>query len=100
MKRTASTANSRARGLAPPREVKVTATEFSRNFGRYQDRAMAGAVVKVTSHERLVGGFLSPAELERYERLLRRERKSLVVGDLPDDLVEEIRKAEYGKRVR
>lgn len=88
------------RGPARSREVKVTATEFSRNFGRYQDRAMAGAVVKVTSHDRLVGGFLSPAELERYEHLARRERKSLVVGDLPGDVVGEIKKAKYGKRPR
>ncbi|MEX0645228.1 MAG: hypothetical protein WD076_07955 [Parvularculaceae bacterium] len=90
----------KARGRTMSREVKVTATEFSRNFGRYQDRAMEGAVVKVTSHDRLVGGFISPAELERYERLKRRERKSLVVGDLPGDVVGAIERAEYGKRVR
>ena len=47
----------------------VPASEFSRNFGRYQDQAMTGGVVRVSSHGRIAGGFLSPAELDRYERL-------------------------------
>ncbi|NBC14303.1 MAG: hypothetical protein GVY09_13375 [Gammaproteobacteria bacterium] len=75
----------------------VSATEFARNFGRYQDRAFAGEVVKVTSHGRVVGGYLSEQELRRYERLKRREREVLVVGELPDDVVADIEAAEYGR---
>ena len=76
--------------------VTVPATEFARNFGRYQDRALAGEVVKVTSHNRVVGAYLSARELEHYEQLKRREREVLIVGTLPDDVVAEIERAEYG----
>lgn len=74
----------------------VPASEFSRNFGRYQDQAMTGGVVRVSSHGRIVGGFLSPAELDRYERLKRREREVMIVGALPDDVIADIAAAEYG----
>lgn len=84
----------------PPIEVLVTATEFAKNFGRYRDRATAGAVVKVSSHDRIVGAFLSPEELEHFERLKRRERQVLRIGELPDDVVEAIEKAEYGAGAR
>jgi prevent-host-death family protein len=74
----------------------IPASEFARNFGRYQDQAMAGGVVRVSSHGRIVGGFLSPAELDRFERLKRREREVLVVGALPEDVAADIAAAEYG----
>ncbi len=80
--------------------VTVPATEFSRNFGRYQDRAHTGEVIRVTSHGRVVGGYLSARELEHYERLKRREREVLVVGELPDDVVADIEAAVYGKPPR
>jgi hypothetical protein len=73
----------------------VTASEFVRGFGRYQDEAFR-EVVTVTSHGRIIGGFLSAADLERFERLKRREREVLVVGELPDDVVADIEAAEYG----
>lgn len=78
-------------------DIVVPATEFTRNFGRYQDRAHAGEVVKVTSHGRIVGGYLSEKALLDYERLKRREREALVVGALPDDVVADIGAAEYDK---
>ena len=78
-------------------EVTVPATEFARNFGRYQDRAHAGEIVKVTSHGRIVGGYLSEKALLDYERLKRREREVLVVGTLPDAVVADIEAAEYDK---
>lgn len=78
-------------------DIVVPATEFARNFGRYQDRAHAGEVVKVTSHGRIVGGYLSEKALLDYERLKRREREALVVGALPDDVVADIGAAEYDK---
>lgn len=77
--------------------IVVTATEFARNFGRYQDRAHAGEVVKITSHGRVVGAFLSERELQNYETLKRRQREALVVGELPDDVVAAIEAAEYGR---
>ena len=73
----------------------VAASEFARNFGRYQDEAHR-EVVKVTSHGRVVGGYLSAPDLELFERLKRREREVLVVGELPADVVADIEAAEYG----
>jgi hypothetical protein len=73
----------------------VAASDFARNFGRYQDEAHR-EVVKVTSHGRVVGGYLSAPDLEHFERLKRREREVLVVGELPEDVVADIEAAEYG----
>ena len=76
--------------------LTVAASEFSRNFGRYQDEALAGRSIRVTSHGRIVGAFLSPRELEHFERLKRQERQIHIVGELPDDILTAIEKAEYG----
>jgi hypothetical protein len=78
----------------------VRATEFARNFARYQDAAIEAKVIVVTSHDRVVGAYLSARELARYERLKAREREVLVVGELSDDLVADIEAAEYGKQAR
>ena len=74
----------------------VRATEFSRNFARYQDEAIREKVIIVTSHDRVVGAYLSASELEHYQRLRAREREVLVVGELSDEVLEDIRAAEYG----
>jgi hypothetical protein len=78
----------------------VRATEFSRNFARYQDEAIRTKVIVVTSHERVVGGYLSADELANYERLKAREREVLIVGELSDDVVADIEAAEYGVEAR
>lgn len=74
----------------------VPAAEFARNFGRYRDEAMAGRIVRVTSHGRPIGAFLSEAQLQDYERLRRREREVLRVPDLDDRTVTAIEAAAYG----
>ena len=74
----------------------VPATEFSRNFARYRDEAIAAKIINVTSHGRVIGAYLSASEAAHYERLKLRERLSLVVGDLPNDVVAAIESAEYG----
>lgn len=73
----------------------ISASEFVRSFGRIQDEAHQ-EVVRVTSHGRVIGGYLSASDLEHFDRLKRREREVFVVGDLPDDLVADIEAAEYG----
>lgn len=73
----------------------IRASEFVRAFGRLRDEAYR-EVVRVTSHGRVIGGYLSAPDLEHYERLKRREREVLVVGELPDDVVADIDAAEYG----
>lgn len=57
----------------------IDATNFRRDFGRYQDEAQREPV-KVTSHGRVVGGFLSSRDLDHYERLKLRERQVYVAG--------------------
>jgi len=73
----------------------VTATDFVRSFAQRKDDAFR-EVVKVTSHGRVIGGYLSAPDLEHFERLKRREREVLIIGELPDDVIADIEAAEYG----
>ncbi len=77
-------------------DTSVRATVFARNFAHYQDEAIRTKVVVVTSHDRIVGGFLSASELEHYEKLKARERQVIRVGALGDDIIDDIEAAEYG----
>jgi hypothetical protein len=74
----------------------VRATTFARNFAHYQDEAIRARVIVVTSHDRIVGGYLSATELANYQRLKARERQVLMVGALDDEVVADIEAAEYG----
>ena len=76
--------------------MTVSASEFARNFGRYQDEAMRAKVINVTSHGRVVGGYLSVEELTHYENLKQRERKVLVVSELDDETMKMISESKYG----
>jgi hypothetical protein len=73
----------------------VPAKEFVRGFEQYRDEARH-EVVKVTSEGRVIGGFLSPSDLELFERLKRYKPESLIVGELPEEVVTAIEAAEYG----
>jgi hypothetical protein len=83
-----------------PDQTTVRASDFARNFARYQDAAIEAKVIVVTSHDRVVGGYLSASELAHYERLKAREREVLIVGELSDEIVELIESAEYGLEPR
>lgn len=76
--------------------LRVPATTFSRGFARYQDEAITEKLIEVTSHGRVIGGYLSASELEHYKSLKRREREILVVGELDDETVADIEAAQYG----
>ena len=78
----------------------VRATDFARNFAHYQDEAIRSKVIVVTSHDRIVGGYLSASELAHYEKMKAREREVLVVGALSEDIAAEIEVAEYGVQAR
>jgi PHD/YefM family antitoxin component YafN of YafNO toxin-antitoxin module len=80
--------------------ASVNATTFARRFAHFQDEAIRSKVIVVTSHDRVVGGYLSASELEHYERLKARERQNLKVGELSDDVVAAIEAAEYGVEAR
>jgi prevent-host-death family protein len=74
----------------------IPASEFSRNFGRYKDQATADRVVEVSSNGRPIGAFLSQAEYEHYLRLKARETRNVRIDDLPEELVRDLERAEYG----
>ncbi len=76
--------------------LRVPATTFSRSFARYQDEAIAAKLIEVTSHGRVVGGYLSASELEHYKTLKRMEREVLIVGELDADTLSGIENAQYG----
>ena len=78
----------------------VRATTFARNFAHYQDEAIRRKVIVVTSHDRIVGGYLSASELAHYEKLKARERQVLRIGELDDDIIADIEAAEYGVEPR
>lgn len=59
----------------------VSAGEVQKNFGRYQDQALAEPVI-VTKYGRPSVVILSAGE---YERLKRLDRQVLAVTDLSDD---------------
>ncbi len=69
--------------------VRVTATEFAKNFGRYREEAQRSPVA-ITSHGRTTGYFVSPQEFAELERLRAYERKAYRVADLPEDIFNEI----------
>ncbi|ACI58560.1 conserved hypothetical protein (plasmid) [Rhizobium leguminosarum bv. trifolii WSM2304] len=76
--------------------LRVPATVFSRSFARYQDEALSEKIIEVTSHGRVIGGYLSASELEHYKSLKRREREVLIVGELDEDTISDIENAQYG----
>lgn len=74
--------------------VTVTAAEFQRNFGRYQDEALVRPVaITRNGRERLV--ILST---EEYRRLRRRAREVLQAGELSDAEIEAIANTEMDPR--
>lgn len=77
--------------------LKVSATDFSRGFGKYRDEVHSAGVIEITSHDRVVGAYISPKELEHFRRLKQRERQAFHVSEVDDDLLSSIENAEYGE---
>ena len=74
--------------------IRVSSTEFGKEVGRYQDLALSQPVV-VTRNGRDRTVVISADE---YQRLKRRDRQVFAAGELPDDLVEAISRAEMDPR--
>lgn len=69
--------------------VTVTAAEFHRNPGRYQDEALTKTVtITKNGRNRVV---LVPAE--EYARLKRRDQRAIAAGELSERQIEAIRQA-------
>jgi hypothetical protein len=76
--------------------LKVSATKFSRNFARYQDEAHSAGVIEVTSHDRVIGGYLSAKELENYHRLKNNEREVVPFAEFDDEMLAELKDTRWG----
>ena len=69
--------------------VRVTATEFAKNFGRYREEAQREPVA-ITSHGRTSGFFVSAYEYAELVRLRAFERRVHRIEDLPENIVQAI----------
>lgn len=69
--------------------IKVTATEFAKNFGRYKEHAQREPVA-ITSHGRTSGFFIASDEFAELQRLRALERRAYRVADLPRELADAI----------
>ncbi len=61
--------------------VKVSASDFARNFGRFREEAQREAIA-ITSHGRVSGFFVSAAEYNELKRLEAFARKAYAVEEL------------------
>ena len=69
--------------------IKVTATEFQRNFGQYEDTALVEPV-SITRHGREKVVLLSK---EAFDKLSVRAPKAMLVSELSDDDLRNIEQA-------
>jgi PHD/YefM family antitoxin component YafN of YafNO toxin-antitoxin module len=69
--------------------IEVSAAEFTRNFGRYEEAAQREPVA-ITSHGRTSGYFLSAVEFEAYLRMKPRTTRALHVSEMPQEMVDQI----------
>ncbi|BCH53637.1 hypothetical protein GOZ89_04010 [Agrobacterium vitis] len=76
--------------------IQVPASAFSRQFGKIREEVYDVGVIEVTSHDRVVGAYISPRELEHFKRLKSQEVRVLHVSEIDDDLLGEIENAQYG----
>ncbi|MCE6074693.1 hypothetical protein FS764_10075 [Agrobacterium vitis] len=76
--------------------IQVPASAFSRQFGKIREEVYDVGVIEVTSHDRVVGAYISPRELEHFKRLKSQEVRVLHASEIDDDLLGKIENAQYG----
>lgn len=76
--------------------IRVSATEFCKEVGRYQDAALSQPVV-VTRNGRDQTVMISA---EEYQRLKRRDRQVISAGEMPEKMFEAVRAAKMDSRHR
>jgi PHD/YefM family antitoxin component YafN of YafNO toxin-antitoxin module len=74
--------------------VRVSATEFGKEVGRYQDLALNQTVI-ITRNGRDRTVMVSA---EEYQRLKRRDRQVYAAGELSDEILEAIRGSKMDAR--
>lgn len=77
--------------------LKVRATDFARNFGRYKEQAQREPIA-ITSHDRVSGYFVSADDYEYWLQFKSRFPRAYHVSELPDWLVDEIARTEMDPR--
>lgn len=77
--------------------LKVTASDFARNFGRYRD-AVQREPVAVTSHDRITGVMVSPQDFEEYQVLKQRATRAAWAHELPDETLSALEGARMDDR--
>ena len=80
--------------MAEKEAITVTAAEFHRNVGVYQDMALTKPVA-ITKNGRERTVLISA---EEFHRLKRRDRKVVAAGELNDRQIEALRKAKVPSR--
>lgn len=74
--------------------IRVSSTEFGKEVGRYQDAALSQPVI-VTRNGRDRTVMISA---EEYLRLKRRDRQVFATAELPEEIVDAVRRAEMDPR--
>ncbi len=74
--------------------IRVPATEFGKEVGRYQDLALSQTVI-VTRNGRDRTVMISA---EEYHRLKRRDRRVFATGELPEEIIGAIARSEMDSR--
>jgi prevent-host-death family protein len=77
-------------------EHVIPASEFTRNFGRYQMLAQREPVA-VTSHGRTTGYFIAAEDYEAFKRF-QESRRSFATADLPEDKANAISSSRMDER--
>ena len=77
--------------------IRVRASEFARNFGRYREAALTEPVA-VTNHDRVTGVLVSPQAFEEYERLKRHATRALWAHELSDETLKALEGVEMDPR--
>jgi antitoxin (DNA-binding transcriptional repressor) of toxin-antitoxin stability system len=74
--------------------ARATALEFQRRFGSFQDLALREPV-EITRHGR---SHLVLINADEYRRLVRRSRRAFAAEEVPDDVLDAVRKSRMSRR--
>lgn len=66
--------------------ITVSATEFSKNFGKYRE-VIQREPIAITAHERITGYFISPIEYNEYMNLKAKMPKAFFVEELSEETI-------------
>ena len=77
--------------------VRVSASQFAKNFGRYKEIAQREPV-EITSHERTSGYLISEAEFKLFLGLRAKAGQAYYVEELPAEVIEDLVNARMDPR--